>query len=159
MPKPKSKGAGGKGRRPARRKVAKKEGRPKAKAKGTKPVARKARAAAPKKETRTRAKRVARAAQAVAPKKRTRVRAKPAPAAAKRAATVFRPAAPKPAPSAEGRKESTRMAEQGTKCPIHNAPDCFKPALDAHVAKAYDGYCTKIDWPFVRIIPKGWKPG
>jgi len=30
---------------------------------------------------------------------------------------------------------------------------------DAYIQKAYDGYCTKIDWPFVRIIPKGWKPG
>jgi len=51
------------------------------------------------------------------------------------------------------------MADQTTKCPIHGVPDCFKPALDAYVAQAYDGYCTKIDWPFVRIIPKGWKPG
>ncbi len=50
------------------------------------------------------------------------------------------------------------MAGQATNCPIHGVPDCFKPALDAHVAQAYDGYCTKIDWPFVRIIPKGWKP-
>lgn len=49
------------------------------------------------------------------------------------------------------------MADQVTKCPIHGVPDCFKPALDAYVQKAYDGYCTKIDWPFVRIIPKGWK--
>ncbi len=50
------------------------------------------------------------------------------------------------------------MADQAT-CPIHGVPDCFKPALDAFVRQAYDGYCTKIDWPFVRIIPKGWKPG
>lgn len=50
------------------------------------------------------------------------------------------------------------MADQA-KCPIHGVADCYKPALDAHVQKAYDGYCTKIDWPFVRIIPKGWKPG
>ena len=50
------------------------------------------------------------------------------------------------------------MAEQVTKCPIHGIPECFKPALDAYVAQAYDGYCTKIDWPFVRIIPKGWTP-
>ena len=50
------------------------------------------------------------------------------------------------------------MADQA-KCPIHGVPDCFKPALDAYVQQAYDGYCTKIDWPFVRIIPKGWKPG
>ncbi|MCI0410893.1 MAG: hypothetical protein L0191_20415 [Acidobacteria bacterium] len=48
---------------------------------------------------------------------------------------------------------------EGAKCPIHNAPDCFKPALDAYIKQAYDGYCTKIDWPLVRIIPKGWKPG
>lgn len=45
------------------------------------------------------------------------------------------------------------------KCPIHGVPDCFKPALDAYIQQAYEGYCTKIDWPFVRIIPKGWKPG
>jgi hypothetical protein len=47
----------------------------------------------------------------------------------------------------------------GQNCPIHNSPDCFKPALDAYIQKAYDGYCTKIDWPYWRIIPKGWKPG
>lgn len=52
------------------------------------------------------------------------------------------------------------MAEEKvTNCPIHGVPDCFKPALDAYVQQAYDGYCTKVDWPFVRIIPKGWKPG
>jgi len=50
------------------------------------------------------------------------------------------------------------MADQAT-CPIHGVPDCFKPALDGFVRQAYTGYCTKIDWPFVRIIPKGWKPG
>ena len=50
------------------------------------------------------------------------------------------------------------MADQAT-CPIHGVPDCFKPALDGFVRQAYSGYCTKIDWPFVRIIPKGWKPG
>ena len=50
------------------------------------------------------------------------------------------------------------MADQAT-CPIHGVPDCFRPALDAYIRQAYDGYCTKIDWPFVRIIPKGWKPG
>lgn len=44
-------------------------------------------------------------------------------------------------------------------CPIHAVAECFKPALDAYIAQAYVGYCTKIDWPFVRIIPKGWKPG
>jgi len=47
----------------------------------------------------------------------------------------------------------------GQNCPIHNSPDCYKPALDAHIQKAYDGYCIKIDWPYWRIIPKGWKPG
>jgi len=47
----------------------------------------------------------------------------------------------------------------GQNCPIHNSPDCFKPALDAYIQKAYDGYCTKIDWPYWRILPKGWKPG
>jgi hypothetical protein len=69
-------------------------------------------------------------------------------------------AAPKvaPPPKRIERKEATSMADQ-PKCPIHNSPECFKPALDAYVQKAYDGYCTKIDWPFVRIIPKGWKPG
>jgi hypothetical protein len=50
------------------------------------------------------------------------------------------------------------MADQAT-CPIHGVPDCFKPALDGFVRQAYAGYCTQIDWPFVRIIPKGWKPG
>ena len=50
------------------------------------------------------------------------------------------------------------MASQAT-CPIHGVPDCYRPALDAYIQQAYDGYCTKIDWPFVRIIPKGWKPG
>ncbi len=50
------------------------------------------------------------------------------------------------------------MADQA-RCPIHGVPDCFRPALDAFIRQAYDGYCTKIDWPFVRIIPKGWKPG
>jgi len=44
-------------------------------------------------------------------------------------------------------------------CPIHATPECFEPALDPIVAKAYDGYCTKLEYPYVRIIPKGWKPG
>ncbi len=74
-------------------------------------------------------------------------------AAKKKVRTV---AAPKPAPPLE-RKEATRMA--GQNCPIHNSPDCFKPALDAYIQKAYDGYCIKIDWPYWRIIPKGWTPG
>lgn len=51
------------------------------------------------------------------------------------------------------------MTNQATQCPIHGVSDCFKPALDAYVQQAYAGYCTKIDWPFVRIIPKGWTPG
>lgn len=40
-------------------------------------------------------------------------------------------------------------------------PECrhFKPALDAYIQKAYVGYCHRLDWPFVRIIPKGWTPG
>jgi hypothetical protein len=98
----------------------------------------------------------------VAPKKATRakVAVTPAPPTPKRAASRAT------APVAQAastviraeKKEATRMADQA-KCPIHNSPDCFKPALDAYVQQAYDGYCTKIDWPFVRIIPKGWKPG
>lgn len=79
--------------------------------------------------------------------------------------TVRAPAAPKaaapktatPRHAPVKKKEETRMA--GQNCPIHNSPDCFKPALDAFIQKAYDGYCTKIDWPYWRIIPKGWKPG
>jgi len=52
------------------------------------------------------------------------------------------------------------MAEQKkASCPIHGTPDCFAPALDPVIAKAYEGYCTKIEWPYARIIPKGWKPG
>jgi hypothetical protein len=40
-------------------------------------------------------------------------------------------------------------------------PDCknFKPALDAYIQQAYVGYCLKLDWPYWRIIPKGWTPG
>ncbi len=141
MPKPKGKRAGGKGRRPARAKVAKKvakKGR-RPRAKGAKPAARRGRA--------------------VAPKKKAQAPAKPAPPAAAPVATRVPAAVPKAAPPVEKRKEATRMSEQGPKCPIHGVPDCFKPALDAYVQKAYDGYCTKIDWPFVRIIPKGWTPG
>ncbi len=52
------------------------------------------------------------------------------------------------------------MAEsQRPNCPIHGTPECFKPALDPIIAKSYQGYCTKIDWPFDRIIPKGWSLG
>jgi hypothetical protein len=82
---------------------------------------------------------------------------KPAPRPAAPSEAVAAPKGPPP-PKRIERKEATSMADQA-KCPIHNSPDCFKPALDAYVQKAYDGYCTKIDWPFVRIIPKGWKPG
>lgn len=130
MPKPNPKGRGGKGRRPARAgKKAAKGRRPKAKA--MKPAAPKGRPVAAKKKVRT-------ARKPAGPASRGEV------------------AAPKPAPPVE-RKEATRMA--GQNCPIHNSPDCYKPALDAHIQKAYDGYCTKIDWPYWRIIPKGWKPG
>lgn len=140
MPKSKRKRAGdkGKSRRPTPGKAVARGRGPKAK--GAKPAARPRRV--------------------VAPKKRARPPAKPAPPTAKPAAPPVAAAVPKVAPPVERpvqRKEATRMAE--TKCPIHDVPDCFKPALDAYVAQAYDGYCTKIDWPFVRIIPKGWKPG
>lgn len=129
MPKPKKKAAGRGRQRLAKGKGAAKARRPKAKAKVAKRPARKGR---------------------VAPKKKARAARKPA--APK--AVAPKPAAPRPAPIE--RKEETRMA--GQNCPIHNSPDCYKPALDAHIQKAYDGYCTKIDWPYWRIIPKGWKP-
>lgn len=100
--------------------------------------------------------------RAVAPKKATRVKApaKPARPALKPAAPPMAAPAAKAAPAVtkSAKKEATRMATQAT-CPIHGVPDCFKPALDAYIQQAYDGYCTKIDWPFVRIIPKGWTPG
>jgi len=51
------------------------------------------------------------------------------------------------------------MAEEKKNCPIHATSECFEPALDPIIAKAYDGYCTKVEWPYARIIPKGWKPG
>lgn len=140
MAKPKSKGAGGKARRAKPAKSAAKARKPKARA--GKPVPRKGRAVAPKKRP-----------TAKSP-------AKPAPPAAKGAApakAVAAPAASPPVTRTE-KKEGVRMADQA-KCPIHGVPDCFKPALDAYVQQAYDGYCTKIDWPFVRIIPKGWQPG
>lgn len=50
------------------------------------------------------------------------------------------------------------MADQSV-CPIHGVAECFRPALDAFIRQAYEGYCTRIDWPFVRVIPRGWKPG
>ena len=144
MPKPKSKRAG-RARRPVKGKAARgKARRPKPKAKAKRP-----KKPAP-----------ARKGKAVAPKKKKKVRApaKPTRRARKPAMTVPRAAAaPRAAAPPVKRKEETRMA--GQNCPIHNSPDCFKPALDAHVQKAYDGYCTKIDSPYWRIIPKGWKPG
>ena len=139
MPKPKARGPRGKGRRPARGKVTKQAAGPKAKTRSAKPPPGKAPEAAPKKE-------VTRPARA-------------APPASRPVAPPVRQGAPPVAAPVEKRKEATRMSQEVTKCPIHGVPDCFKPALDAYVQKAYDGYCTKIDWPFVRIIPKGWKPG
>lgn len=138
MPKPKGKRAAGKARRAAPAKAAAKTRRPKARV--AKPIVRQRRV--------------------VAPKKKTRGPAKPAPSAARPATPSVAAPALKAAPSVTRtqRKEATSMADQA-KCPIHNSPDCYKPALDAYIQKAYDGYCTKIDWPFVRIIPKGWKPG
>ena len=130
MPKPKNRRAGARGRRPAGRGKGAAKGR-RAKPKAAKPPVSKGRALAAKEP----------------------VRAARKPAAAMPRAAV---APPKPAPPLE-RKEATRMA--GQNCPIHNSPDCYKPALDAYIQKAYDGYCTKIDWPYWRIIPKGWKPG
>jgi len=50
------------------------------------------------------------------------------------------------------------VADQSV-CPIHGVAECFRPAQDAFVRQAYEGYCTRIDWPFVRVIPRGWKPG
>jgi hypothetical protein len=140
MPKPKSRGVGGKVRLAATTKGAAKTRKPKARA--AKPVPRKGRAVAPKKRP-----------TAKSP-------AKPAPPAAKGLAPVTAVAASRATPpvTRTEKKEGVRMADQA-KCPIHGVPDCYKPALDAYVQQAYDGYCTKIDWPFVRIIPKGWKPG
>ncbi len=140
MPKPKKKAAGRGPRRPAKAKAGAKE----RKAKAKKPKAKRLKAKI--------AKRPPRKGKAVAPKKKKTVRAARKPAAPK--AVAPKPAVPAPAPI--GRKEETRMA--GQNCPIHNSPDCFKPALDAYIQQAYDGYCTKIDWPYWRIIPKGWKP-
>jgi len=140
MPKPKRKGVGGKARRAAPTKGAAKPRKPKARA--AKPVPRKRRTVAPKKR-----------ATAKSP-------AKPAPPAAKGVARATAAVASTVTPpvTRPEKKEGVRMADQA-KCPIHGVADCFKPALDAYVQKAYDGYCTKIDWPLVRIIPKGWKPG
>lgn len=138
MPKPKARGPRGKGRRPARGKVTKQAPGPKAKARTAKPPAGRAPEAAQKKEVT----RPARAAPPASPPA--------APPIRKGASTVAAPV--------EKRKEATRMSQEVTTCPIHGVADCFKPALDAHIQKAYDGYCTKIDWPLVRIIPKGWKP-
>ncbi len=47
------------------------------------------------------------------------------------------------------------MAEtkQALRCPIHDSADCFQPAMDPVISQAYAGYCTKVEWPFTRIIP------
>ncbi len=47
------------------------------------------------------------------------------------------------------------MAEtvQGLRCPIHDSVECFQPAMDPVISQAYAGYCTKVEWPFTRIIP------
>ena len=156
MPKPKSKRAGTKGRWAAPAKAAVKARKPKAR-RAAKPVAWKGHAPAAKKKV------AARTPAKPAPRKKvaTKAPAKPAPLVAKPAAPPAAAPAAKAAPpvTKAEKKEATSMADQATKCPIHGVPDCFKPALDAYIAQAYDGYCTKIDWPFVRIIPKGWKPG
>ena len=141
MPKPRGRSAKGKGRRIA-------------------PAKRGARAPARKVQ---KVKAVSRKRRVVTPKKRVKARtpAKPTPKPAPKSATPSRAVvAPRaaPPPKRVERKEATSMADQA-ECPIHNSTECFKPALDAFIQKAYDGYCTKIDWPFVRIIPKGWKPG
>ncbi len=156
MPKPKGKRAGTKGRWAAPAKAVVKARKPKAR-RAAKPVARKGHAPAAKKKI------AARTPAKPAPRKKvaTKAPAKPAPLVAKPAAPPAAAPAAKAAPpvTKAEKKEATSMADQATKCPIHGVPDCFKPALDAYIAQAYDGYCTKIDWPFVRIIPKGWKPG
>lgn len=146
MPKPKGKRAGTtvsartKGRRAAPAKGAARASKPKARA--AKPVRGKRQAVATKKTARPTA-----AAGPAPPSRKTTAPSMTAPVA-QTAPTVTR----------SKRKEATSMADQAT-CPIHGVPDCFKPALDGFVRQAYAGYCTKIDWPFVRIIPKGWKPG
>lgn len=138
MPKPKKKGPRRGRRAPAKGKRVARTRRPKPKTKKPKAKA---------------AKRPARKGR-VAPKKKARAARKPAASKPAAKAVRLKPAAPTPTPVK--RKEEMRMA--GQNCPIHNSPDCYKPALDAHVQKAYDGYCTKIDWPYWRILPKGWKP-
>ncbi len=59
------------------------------------------------------------------------------------------------APRAVAREGETRMAEttQTLQCPIHDSAECFQPAMDPVISQAYAGYCTKVDWPFTRIIP------
>jgi len=148
MPKRRGKKAGPKARRGAPAKRAAKA--PARKVRKVKAVSRKRRVVTPKKRVKARA-----SAKATAPAAKPAVKPAPKPAAPSQVAAAPTVAAP---PKRIERKEATSMADQ-PKCPIHNSPDCFKPALDAYIQKAYDGYCTKIDWPFVRIIPKGWKPG
>ena len=148
MPKPRGRKAGSKARRGAPVKRAAKA--PAKKVRKVKAVSRKRRVVTPKKRVRARV-----PAKATAPVPTPVPKPVPKPAAPSEAVV-----APKAAPSPKRieRKEATSMADQA-KCPIHNSTECFKPALDAYIQKAYDGYCTKIDWPFVRSIPKGWKPG
>ena len=148
MPKPRGRRAGSKARRGAPAKRAAKA--PATKARKGKAVSRKRRVVTPKKRVRARA-----PAKATAPAPKSAEKPVPKPAAPSQAVATPKAAPP---PKRTERKEATSMADQA-KCPIHNSPECFKPALDAYIQKAYDGYCTKIDWPFVRIIPKGWKPG
>src|SRR5574342_475944 len=146
MPKPRGRRAGSKGHRGAAAKRAAKA--PARKGRKVKAVSRKRRVVTPKKRVKAKA-----PAKATVPAPKPAAKPVPKPAAPSQAV-----AAPKiaPPPKKVERKEATSMADQ-PKCPIHNSPECFKPALDAYIQKAYDGYCTKIDWPFVRIIPKGWK--
>ena len=156
MPKPRGRRAGSKARRGAPAKRAAKA--PARKVRKVKAVSRKRRVVTPKKRVKARA-----AAKPAPPapkpvqKPTPKPAVKPTPIPAPRSEAVAAPKAAPP-PKRIEKKEAISMADQA-KCPIHNSPECFKPALDAYIQKAYDGYCTKIDWPFVRIIPKGWKPG
>jgi len=148
MPKPRGRRAKGKGRSIA---PAKRGARaPARKVRKGKSVSHKGRVVTPKKRVRVRA-----PAKAKAPAPKPAAKPVPKPAAPSQAVAVPKAAPP---PKRIERKEAISMTDQA-KCPIHNSPECFKPALDAYIQKAYDGYCTKIDWPFVRILPKGWKPG
>ena len=140
MPKPKGKKAGTKTRRAVSAKKATRT--TKRNSRVAKPVSSKRKAVATRETVN------AKAAATSAPSTSKRIHSRAATPAEQAASPVTRSA----------KKEATSMADQAT-CPIHGVPDCFKPALDGFVRQAYTGYCTKIDWPFVRIIPKGWKPG